>query len=98
MRKILRRLWNRYVRRSGELLLLGELPEGFEDAMITHTDITFGWRDAIGILLGCNCTLKCITYTEHRPGNCKSVSQVSVWNPTQPFTGGFVEVAANKQA
>ena len=53
-----------------------ELPEGFRDVIVTHTEIHFCLRDRIRLLFSGVCWLHVETYTENIPGKAISKSAV----------------------
>src|SRR3990167_2679616 len=53
-----------------------ELPEGFRDVIVTHTEIHFCLRDRIRLLFSGVCWLHVETYTENIPGKAVSKSAV----------------------
>lgn len=74
------------------------LPEGYRDALYTHTNIEFGFWDRIKILFGWKVNLNCKTFVEKRPGKCYSESEIFVYRERKLPKGWGVAVAATEEA
>ena len=59
------------------------LPIGYNDAIVSDTDIRLSFFDRVRLLLGWKFALHLVTYCENVPGKVYSESRISIYRETK---------------